>query len=82
MITDILKETLKNHRKFLTLSLVITLQKKCIDEFLRLGITPQTLSFIVVGLDKISEELNEGKDYIKTIEDFNDIIKGIEDDSK
>jgi len=78
MITDILKETLKHNGKFLTLSLVITLQKKCIDEFLRLGITPQTLSFIAVGLEKISEELNEGKDYIKTIEDFNNIIKELE----
>lgn len=80
MITDKLKETLQHKGKFLTLSLCISMQKKCIDEFLRLGISPQTLSFFAVGMDKISDELVEGAKYIKDIEDFNDITKGFENE--
>jgi hypothetical protein len=77
MISDTLKQTLENNNKFLTLSLVITLQKKCFDEFLRLGISPESLSFITVAMAIIAAEVAVGHDYIKTNEDFNKIIKDI-----
>jgi hypothetical protein len=76
-LTDVLKETINNNTKFKTLSIVLETQTKCAKEFVRLGISPQTMSFMILTLDKISEELDEAAKYAKINEDFNNITKGL-----
>ena len=78
-ITDQFKDTLSDSGKFLTLALAITMFEKCTDIFLRYGISPETLSFMKTGLEKICEELEEGYKYIRLNQDFNRIIKSLKD---
>lgn len=83
MITKKLKETLQNSNKFLTLSLVITLLEKCINELLRMGITPQTVSFLQLGFEKVNKELEEGYKIIKEKEKFDNLMdKNFDEDKK
>ena len=74
-ITETFKKTLNSNGKFLTLSLTLTLFEKCLKIFNEYGISPNTLSFLVTGFEKINEELKEGYLYLKDKETFNDITK-------
>jgi len=75
MITKKLKETLQNPIKFTTLALAITMFEKCVKIFYESGISEKAISFIAVGLDKISAEIKEGYKDIKNKEDFNALMK-------
>lgn len=74
-ITQTLKETLSHQGKFLTLSLTLSMLEKCIHLLLHYGISKESLSPILCGYYRISEELKIGYQYIKEKEDFNNIIK-------
>jgi len=75
MLSEILKETLQHAGRFVTLSLVITMLHKCLAELLRLGITKETCSFLILTIDKINKELEEGHVFLKEKEDFNKIVE-------
>ena len=74
-ITETLKQTLSHQGKFLTLSLTLALLEKCIDLLIHYGISKESLSFIIHGYSRITEELKEGYRYIKEKEDFINITK-------
>jgi hypothetical protein len=78
ILTDALKQTVTDGRRFKTLSLVLESQAVCTKEFIRLGISPQTMSFILLGLERVTEELNEAAKYAKIQEEFNKITEGFE----
>ncbi|MGE5307991.1 MAG: hypothetical protein ACM3OC_02785 [Deltaproteobacteria bacterium] len=73
-ITEQFKETLSHHQKFVTFSLAVTMQEKCIDIFCRYGVSPETMSFFSVGLERLARELEKGYEFIKIKEDFQSII--------
>jgi len=75
MISKTLKETLQNSVKFTVLALAITMLEKCVKIFYESGIDKGGISFIAVGLDKISAELKEGYKFIKNKEDFDTLMK-------
>jgi len=75
MISKTLKETLQNSVKFTVLALAITMLEKCVKIFYESGIGEGAISFIAVGLDRISTELKEGHKFIKNKEDFNALMK-------
>lgn len=79
MITNKLKEVLSHQGKFTTLSLVVTMLEKCINLLLEYGIKPQTVSFLVLGLEKIHQELKEGYEFVKTNEEFSKIVKSLQE---
>ena len=76
MISDKLKSTLSNSIKFTTLALSITMLEKVVKIFYESGISEKAISFIAVGLDKISEEIKEGHEFVKSKEDFNALMGG------
>jgi hypothetical protein len=77
MLTDQLKETVTHQGKFLTLSLVTTLQRRCIDEFMRLGVSSETIAYFYIALELLTKEFMEASEYAKNQEDFHKIIKDI-----
>lgn len=75
ILTDTLKKTVTDGRKFKTLSLVVESQGVCAREFTRLGISPETLSFLGEAMDRISKELYAASEYVKIQEEFGNITK-------
>ena len=76
ILTEALKQTVTDGRRFRTLSLVLENQALCAKEFLRLGISPQSMSFMQLAMERISEELDEAAKYAKVQEEFKKITDG------
>lgn len=78
MISEQLKETVTHNTKFVTYSLIITMLEKCIQLLMKYGTSSKALSFLVVGLELISEENKEAFKYIKEKEEFTKITENFE----
>ena len=78
MISEQLKETVTHNTKFVTYSLIITMLEKCINLLMKYGTNCKALSFLVVGLELISEENKEAFQYIKEKEEIENLIKDLE----
>ena len=76
ILTEALKQTVTDGRRFKTLSLVLESQVICAKELLRLGVSPQRMSFMHVAMERMSEEFQEAAKYAKVQEAFNKIIEG------
>ena len=76
ILTEALKQTVTDGRRFKTLSLVLESQLICVKELLRLGVSPQTMSFMYIAMERMSEEFQEAAKYAKVQEEFNKIIEG------
>lgn len=74
-ISKTLKETLSNRQKFITLSLTVTMLEKGVDIFCRYGVSPETLSFFSLGLERLARELEQGYEFIKIREEFESIAR-------
>jgi hypothetical protein len=76
ILTEALKQTVTDGRRFKTLSLVLESQTLCAKELIRLGVSPQTMSFLALAMERISEELDEAAKYAKVQEEFKKITDG------
>lgn len=73
-----LKATLAHKQKFVTFSLAMTMLEKCLEIFCRYGVSPSTISFFSLGLERLTQELQEGYTYIKMKEEFESIAANFE----
>lgn len=78
MLTPEMKQTLVHHGRFTTLSLAATLHRRVMEEFMRLGVSPQTLAYFHMGQEALSLELVEGIKYVESQDEFNKIIKDLD----
>lgn len=76
-ISETLKQTLQDPGKFATFSLTVSLFERCVETLLKYGISSEAVSCLKSGLEKISDELKEGYEYVKVNEEFASIVRSL-----